>query len=68
MQYCLELVDITKSYKKKLALDHFSYRFEAGIYGLLGPNGAGKSTLMNIITQNLKSDEGRILLNGVEAG
>lgn len=68
MQYCLELVDITKSYKKKLALDHFSYLFEAGIYGLLGPNGAGKSTLMNIITQNLKSDEGRILLNGVEAG
>lgn len=68
MQYCLELIGITKSYKKKLALDHFSYRFEAGIYGLLGPNGAGKSTLMNIITRNLKSDEGRILLNGVEAG
>ncbi|MDE6421212.1 MAG: ATP-binding cassette domain-containing protein [Lachnospiraceae bacterium] len=68
MQYCLELINITKSYKKKLALDHFSYRFEPGIYGLLGPNGAGKSTLMNIITQNLKSDEGSILLNGVEAG
>lgn len=67
MQCQLELIDITKSYKKNLALDHFSYRFDAGIYGLLGPNGAGKSTLMNIITQNLKSDEGRILLNGVEA-
>ncbi len=67
-RYQLELIDLTKSYKKNLALDHFSYRFEAGIYGLLGPNGAGKSTLMNIITQNLKCDEGRILLNGVEAG
>lgn len=67
MQCQLELIDITKSYKGKLALDHFCYRFEPGIYGLLGPNGAGKSTLMNIITQNLKSDEGRILLNGVEA-
>lgn len=67
MQCQLELIDITKSYKGKLALDHFSYRFEPGIYGLLGPNGAGKSTLMNIITRNLKSDEGRILLNGVEA-
>lgn len=64
MQCHLELIDITKSYKDKLALDHFSYRFDAGIYGLLGPNGAGKSTLMNIITQNLKSDEGRILFNG----
>jgi len=68
MQCHLELIDITKSYKDKLALDHFSYRFDAGIYGLLGPNGAGKSTLMNIMTQNLKSDEGKILLNGVEAG
>ena len=67
MQCPLELIDRTKAYKKNLALDHFSYRFDAGIYGLLGPNGAGKSTLMNIITQNLKSDEGRILLNGVEA-
>lgn len=68
MQCHLELIDITKSYKNKLALDHFSYQFNAGIYGLLGPNGAGKSTLMNIMTQNLKSDEGKILLNGVEAG
>lgn len=67
MQCQLELIDITKYYKDKLALDHFSYRFDAGIYGLLGPNGAGKSTLMNIITQNLKYDGGKILLNGVEA-
>lgn len=68
MQCHLELIDITKSYKNKLALDHFSYQFNVGIYGLLGPNGAGKSTLMNIMTQNLKSDEGKILLNGVEVG
>lgn len=69
MEQCqLELIGLTKSYKKNLALDHFSYRFEKGIYGLLGSNGAGKSTLMNIITRNLKCDEGRILLNGVEAG
>lgn len=40
MKCQLELIDITKSYKGKLALDHFSYRFEPGIYGLLGPNGA----------------------------
>lgn len=29
-----------------------------------GPNGAGKSTLMNIITDNLEFDEGKILWNG----
>lgn len=64
----LELDGLTKAYKKKTALDHFSYEFTGGIYGLLGPNGAGKSTLMNIITQNIKSDEGIIRFNGVEVG
>lgn len=67
-QHQLELVNLTKSYKGKLALDHFSYRFETGIYGLLGSNGAGKSTLMNIITRNLKCDGGQIFFDGAEAG
>lgn len=31
-----------------------------------GPNGAGKTTLMNIITDNLKADSGKILWNGEE--
>lgn len=67
-QHQLELVNLTKSYKGKRALDHFSYRFGTGIYGLLGSNGAGKSTLMNIVTRNLKSDEGQIFWDGAEAG
>lgn len=32
-----------------------------------GPNGAGKSTLMNIITDNLNADSGKILWNGEES-
>ena len=32
-----------------------------------GPNGAGKSTLMNIITDNLNADIGKILWNGQES-
>lgn len=32
-----------------------------------GPNGAGKSTLMNIITDNLNADNGKILWNGEES-
>lgn len=32
-----------------------------------GPNGAGKSTLMNIITDNLNADTGKILWNGEES-
>ena len=56
----LSFDNITKSYKKKLALNHFTATLEPGIHALLGPNGSGKSTLMNIITDNLKADSGTI--------
>lgn len=52
--------ELTKSYGKILALNHFSAVFEPGIYALLGPNGSGKSTFMNILTDNLKADSGTI--------
>ena len=61
----LEVVNISKSYtKKKRALSNVNMTFTPGIYGLLGPNGAGKSTLINIITDNIKPDEGQVLFNG----
>lgn len=63
----LELKNISKSYKTVKALRGFSFEFTNGIYGILGPNGAGKSTLMNIITRNIKSDEGSISLDGEDA-
>ena len=50
----LELFEITKKYKDKLALNNISLTLDNGIYGLLGPNGAGKSTLMNVITCNIQ--------------
>lgn len=60
----LELCDITKKYKDKLALNGVSLSLDNGIYGLLGPNGAGKSTLMNIITGNLQPTSGTVKWNG----
>lgn len=60
----LVLYELTKIYGEKLALDHVSFSFHAGLYGILGPNGAGKSTMMNLITDNLKPTEGRVLYNG----
>ena len=64
----LRLEKIQKSYNKgrTYAVKDFTMSFTAGVYGLLGPNGAGKSTLMNMITDNLKADEGEILLDGRE--
>ena len=62
----MELVieNLTKKYGEKVALQKFSYTFAPGIYGILGANGAGKSTLMNLITDNVKRDEGSILWDG----
>lgn len=60
----LELCEITKKYKDKLALNGVSLSLDNGIYGLLGPNGAGKSTLMNIITGNLQPTSGTVRWNG----
>ena len=62
----LEIRNLSKSYGKKLALNNINLKFDNGLYGLLGPNGAGKSTLMNIITDNLKADNGEILWNGMD--
>ena len=64
----LTIRDLSKSYGSNLALNRFTYSFDHGIYALLGPNGSGKSTLMNIVTQNLKSDNGEILLDVTPIG
>ena len=56
--------NLSKSYKGKKALTSISFTLENGVYALLGPNGAGKSTLMNLLTDNLTADSGKILWNG----
>lgn len=49
----IELLNVTKKYKKLVALDDFNYVFKNGkAHGILGINGAGKSTLINCITKN----------------
>lgn len=60
----LEISHLRKSFGDVQALDNVELILEDGICGLLGPNGAGKSTLMNILTGNLKADEGSVRLDG----
>jgi ABC-type multidrug transport system ATPase subunit len=62
----LRIEHLTKKYGEKVALRDFTYTFTPGIYGILGANGAGKSTLMNLITDNVKRNEGKILWNGTD--
>ena len=60
----LQICQLCKKYGSKVALDHFSFDFECGVYGIIGANGAGKTTLMNLITDNVKRDSGQILWDG----
>ena len=62
----LRIEHLTKKYGAKVALRDFTYTFTPGIYGILGANGAGKSTLMNLITDNVKRNEGQILWDGTD--
>ncbi len=63
----LNVQHMSKQYGRQKALDHVSFHLKPGIYGILGPNGAGKSTLMNILTGNLRADQGQIFINDQKA-
>ena len=57
----LELKKVYKSYGDLRILSGFDYTFKNGErIGIIGENGVGKSTFLNIITQSLKPDSGKI--------
>lgn len=64
----LELMDIRKSFKDKIAVQNINLTLQHGIYGLLGENGAGKTTLMRIICGILEPTQGKVLCDGMEIG
>ncbi len=58
----LELVNVRKVYENQRVVDDFSYVFKRGErVGIIGPNGTGKSTLLNLITQSIKPDAGKVV-------
>ncbi len=57
----IQLKNIDKKFKDKIALDNLSLEVKSGeIYGLLGANGAGKSTTLNLLLGFLTADRGEI--------
>jgi branched-chain amino acid transport system ATP-binding protein len=61
----LEVVGVTKRFGGVVALNGVTLRVEpGGVTGLIGPNGAGKTTLFNLISGQLRPDEGTIRFNG----
>jgi ABC-2 type transport system ATP-binding protein len=67
--YAIQIDCLTKRYphKTKNAGDQLSFSVHQGeCFGLLGPNGAGKSTTLNLISQLIHKDSGRILIHGID--
>ena len=57
----LQLIDVSRTFGRRRALNKVSLTAEAGsITALLGPNGAGKSTLLSIAATLLQPSSGRV--------
>ncbi len=61
----VEVEEVIKRFKDRLALDCLSLAVESGeVVGLLGPNGAGKTTSIRAIVGLLAVDEGTVSVFG----
>ncbi len=60
----LQVIDLEKKYGDKTILDKVNFGLEKGqIKALVGPNGSGKTTLMNSISNSIKIDGGKIVID-----
>ena len=61
----IEARDLTRRFGDFIAVDHVSFRIQAGeIFGFLGSNGCGKTTTMKMLTGLLPANEGSAALFG----
>ncbi|GGB75217.1 ABC transporter [Flavobacterium suaedae] len=59
----VELHNLSKDFKEKTILKNFSYNFKKGErIGIIGKNGTGKSTFLNILTQSIAPDNGKVVI------
>ena len=60
----MEVKNLEFSYGKQKVINGISFNIQKGkITTIIGANGCGKSTLFNLMTKNLKPQNGSILLN-----
>ena len=59
----IEMVKLNKSFPDRKILDDFTYSFQRGErIGIIGKNGTGKSTFLNILTQTMPPDSGKVII------
>mgnify|MGYP001289642173 CR=1 FL=1 len=67
MSIPLEIVNLSKTYDSKEAVQNISFKVNKNeIIGILGPNGCGKTTTIGMILGLLKPTKGNVLINGIE--
>ncbi len=61
----IKLVNFTKRYGNRVAVDHLNLVIEPGeIFGFVGPNGAGKTTTIRFLATLIKASEGEAWVGG----
>lgn len=63
----LKLMDVSKTFKDKKAVNSVSFTLSNGVHGLLGANGSGKTTLMRMICGLLPMDNGAMYFDDKDA-
>lgn len=59
----LELHNISKSYGERTLFEKFNYKFQRfDKVGIVGVNGSGKSTFLKILTGEMQSDTGKVVI------
>lgn len=57
----IEIENLNKVFNEQVIIEDFSYTFKKGDrIGLAGKNGTGKSTFLNLITEQLAPDSGKV--------
>ena len=59
----VEFHNVSLAFDDKIILKNFNYMFNRGErIGIIGKNGTGKSTFLNILTQTLQPDSGKVVV------
>lgn len=67
MDNIIEIKNLTKKFGDLKAVDNVSIIIKKGeLFGLLGPNGSGKTTTVKLLTGQIKPNDGRVKVIGID--